>query len=78
MKIEYVKNYWLELLDTEPKKFRNEELADMLEDTDWFISDFQKAFKVLENEGKVKNIDAKRVRPKNAVNFNNGEYLKRL
>ena len=65
-----IKDYWLEQLSVEPKRFGIVQLADMLEDTGWFPSDFQKAFKELEREGKVKNYDSNRKRPKNVVHFN--------
>ncbi|KKM99454.1 hypothetical protein LCGC14_1147640, partial [marine sediment metagenome] len=48
-----VKDYWLSKLSCEPKQFGVEEFADMLEETDWFINDFQIAFKELHDEGKV-------------------------
>jgi three-Cys-motif partner protein len=73
-----VKNYWLSKLAKGPKRFGNEELADMLEETGWFISDFQKAFNELISEGKVKNLDAPRKRPVHAVHFEKGELLRRL
>ncbi len=73
-----VKDYWLSKLSFKPKRFGIEELADMLEETDWFISDFQKAFNELISEGQVKNLDASRKRPVHAVHFDKGELLKRL
>ena len=73
-----VKEYWLSKLSYKPKRFGDEELADMLEDTGWFISDFQKAFNELISEGQVKNLDASRKRPVHAVHFDKGEFLKRL
>lgn len=73
-----VKTYWLNQLRTSPRTFGNDALADMLEETGWFASDLQKAFKELEAEGLVKNMNAKRVRPKNAVNFENNETLVKL
>lgn len=73
-----VKDYWLSKLSFKPKRFGIEELADMLEETDWFISDFQKAFNELISEGQVKNLDASRKRPVHAVHFDKGEFLKRL
>jgi len=76
--IAHVKAYWLQKLSDRPKCFGVSELADMLEETDWFISDLQKAFAELQDEGKVKNIDAKQKRPKHAVNFGNGERLQRI
>jgi three-Cys-motif partner protein len=72
-----VKEYWLKHLASQPIKFGVEALADMLEETGWFISDFQTAFKELEKDHKVKNLDTKRTRPVNAVNFEKGERLVR-
>jgi three-Cys-motif partner protein len=80
--LDVVKEYWLQKLTLSPERFGIEELADMLEQTGWFISNFQLAFKELENEGKVKNCDSTRKRPKNVINFqannNSGELLVRL
>ena len=73
-----VKEYWLNKLSYEPRRIGCEELADMLEETGWFISDFQKAFNELISEGKVKNMDASRKRPMHAVHFDKREFLKRL
>jgi three-Cys-motif partner protein len=73
-----VKAYWLKKLSMTPKPFGLDDLADMLEETDWFASDLQKAFKELEAEGRVKNLDAKRARPVNAVNFEKNETLVNL
>jgi len=73
-----VKEYWLKKLSPEPKRFGIVQLADMLEETGWFISDFQNAFRELEKEGKVKNLDVAKSRPVNAVNFEKGESLKRI
>ena len=64
-----VKTYWLNRLSTIPRLFGIEDLADMLEDTGWFESDFQNAFGELENEGKVKNLDASGKRRKRFVHF---------
>ncbi len=73
-----VKKYWLNKLSDQPKRFGIEELADMLEETAWFESDFQAALKELVAENKVINIDMKRKRPKNIVNFDNIERLVRV
>lgn len=73
-----VKEYWLTLLSTLPKYFGTREFADMLENTEWFPGDFQKAFGELAKEGKVRNLDAKRARPVNAVNFEKNEALLRV
>lgn len=50
----------------------------MLEETEWFPGDFQKALGELIKESKVRNLDAKRTRPVKAVNFEKGETLERL
>ncbi|MBN2285193.1 MAG: three-Cys-motif partner protein TcmP [Tissierellales bacterium] len=77
-----IKDYWLEHLTTTPQRFGLTALANILEDTGWFISDIQKAFKELESEGIVKNYDSYRKRPKNIVHFtannNQGELLGKL
>ena len=76
--LDSVKNYWLKRLTPTPKKFGVEELADMLEETNWFANDFQIAFNELIDEGKVRNLSAKRRRPVNAVHFEKGELLERI
>lgn len=73
-----VKAYWMTKLSSIPRQFGIPELAEMLEETGYFIGDFQKAFKELEKEGKVKNEDARRARPVNAVNFEKSERLVKL
>jgi len=78
MNLSDVKEYWLSKLSYRPRRFGDEELADMLEETGWFISDFQKAFNELISEGQVKNLDASRKRSVHAVHFDKGEFLKRL
>jgi len=65
-----VKPYWLDKLSLTPCRFGIEELADMLEETGWFESDFQAAFGELETEAKVRNMDAKRKRRTKFVHFN--------
>ncbi|MFO8101286.1 MAG: hypothetical protein R6U37_03825 [Dehalococcoidia bacterium] len=76
-----VKEYWLGKLSNEPKRIGVEQMADMIEETGWFISNFQDALAELIQEGKVRNLDALRIRRKNMVNFskngNVGELLQR-
>ena len=57
--------------------YTEDDLADMLEDTDWLISDFEEAFMVLQTEGKVENVDAKKKRSKHPIHFDKGELLRR-
>ena len=73
-----VKEYWLTCLSSERKHFGISEFALMLEETEWFPGDLQKAFGELVKEGKVRNLDAKRARPVKAVNFEKGETLERV
>ncbi len=79
-----VKDYWLSKLSYEPKLFGVEAFADMIEETDWFINDFQVAFKELHDEGKAENLDAKNIERRQTLfvnykaNKNRGELLKRI
>lgn len=70
-----VKSYWLNTLTISPQRFGIEELADMLEETGWFESDFQAAFGDLEKEGKVKNLDATGKRRTKFVHYGKSERL---
>ena len=79
-----VKDYWLSKLSYEPKRFGVVEFADMIEETDWFINDFQMAVKELHDEGKVINTDAKNIERRQTLfvnykaNANKGEFLKKI
>jgi hypothetical protein len=79
-----VKDYWLSKLSYEPKRFGVVEFADMIEETDWFINDFQVAFRKLHDEGRVKNLDAENMKRRKTLfvnykaNDNNGEFLKKI
>jgi three-Cys-motif partner protein len=75
--IDEVKRYWMNKLGTEPKIYDQCDLADMLEDTDWLVSDLERAFKELQSEGKTENMDAKRKRPVHPIDFEKGERLRR-
>ena len=76
-----VKGYWLARLSSTPKQFGVSEFADMLEETGWFMDDFQKAFFDLEREGKVRNLASTGMRTGNPVRYwangNRGELLRR-
>ena len=78
--IEVVKAYWLDRLSDVPQKFCIDDLADMLEETNWFESNLQSAFKELANEGKVLNLDAPAPnrRSKRPVHFEDDERLQRI
>ena len=52
-----VKEYWLTKLSPVPRAFGVNEFADMLEETGWFMGDFQKAFGELVKDGKAGNLN---------------------
>ncbi|ABQ26279.1 three-Cys-motif partner protein TcmP [Geotalea uraniireducens] len=82
--ISVVKEYWLRQLTSQPQLFGIDKLADMLEETGWFESNFQEAFHELQREGKAKNLDdaEKSKRRKKFVHFdanrNCGERLAKV
>jgi three-Cys-motif partner protein len=82
IELEVVKDYWLQKLTTEPQSFGIVGLADMLEETCWFESDFQRAFGELLSEGRVENLDMSGKRRTRFVHFDenrgNGERLRKL
>jgi len=53
-------------------------IADMAEECGWLISQLQEALKALLDSGVLKNIDAKRPRRKNHVNYQKDETIHRL
>lgn len=79
MDLSEIKAYWLNRLTPEQKRFGTRDLADMLEDTEWFPGDFQKAFGELERDGQAKNFSAEKKRRSKFVHFdanrNEGELL---
>lgn len=82
MDLSGVKACWLSRLTTQPKRIGTQELADMLEDTEWFPRDFQRAFGELERDGQVKNFNAEKKRRSKFVHFdanrNEGELLAKV
>lgn len=74
----------MELLTAEPRHFGIDQLADMMETTGWFESNFQEAFHELLQEGKVKNHDdaEKSRRKKKFIHFDanrlKGERLSKV
>ncbi len=74
-----VKEYWLSRLSNTPERYGVAEFADMMEETCWFMNDFQRAFLELEREGKVKNLASTGMRTENPVHYwangNRGELL---
>jgi len=71
-----VEAYWLKYLASGERRVGEEAFAKLLEDTDWFPGDFQRALGSLINAGKVRNLDAARKRPKKPLHWkNDGERL---
>ena len=77
MDMEVVKQYWLDSLTRTPRVFGYEDLANMLEETNWFETKLQQAFKELTEEGKVVNLDAPRKRPKKPHHYDKNQRLQR-
>jgi three-Cys-motif partner protein len=77
-----VKEYWLAKLSSAPQRFGVSEFADMLEETGWFMDDFQKAFLELEREGKVRNLASTGMRTGDPVRYwangNRGEFVEKM
>ena len=82
--ISVVKEYWLKKLASQPQLFGIDKLADMMEETGWFESNFQEAFHELQQEGKARNHDdaENSRRRKKFVHFDanrsNGERLAKV
>lgn len=70
-----VEDHWIRYLSAGEKRVGVEEFADLLEATDWFPGDFQRALGRLIEAGKVRNLDAKGKRPKQPLHWKDGERL---
>ena len=64
-----VEQYWLKYLSGATRRVGEGEFANLLEDTDWFPGDFQRALGGLIDAKKVKNLDATRKRPKTPLHW---------
>lgn len=77
-----VEKYWLNRLRSTPERYGMDKLADILEETGWFVSDLQKAFGELARKGLVKNLDGTPKRRSKFVyfdaNHNAGERLAKV
>lgn len=67
-----VQQYLLAYLANGPKRVDESEFANLLETTNWLPEDFQSALKILIDEGKIRNLDAPRKRPKKPLHWKNG------
>jgi three-Cys-motif partner protein len=70
-----VERYWIGYLSAGEKRVGVEEFANILEETDWFPGDLQRALGRLIEAGTVRNLDAKRKRPKQPLHWKEGERL---
>jgi len=71
-----VENYWRQYLSSGVRRVDEKEFANLLEETDWFPGDFQRALKHLIEAGEIQNLDAPRVRPQHPLHWRKkGERL---
>ena len=74
-----VEQYWLERLSEHAKRFGEKEFADLLEETDWFPGDLQRALGNLIAAGKARNLDMIKPRKTKFLHFEKGgERLQRI
>ncbi|MDZ4818855.1 MAG: three-Cys-motif partner protein TcmP [Planctomycetota bacterium] len=67
-----VENYWRAYLSEGVKRIGEEEFAALLEDTNWFPGDFQRALKQLMDTKEIRNLDTPRIRPKRPLHWEKG------
>jgi hypothetical protein len=74
------RSQWLVLLPTSGSEARVDEtrIADMAEECGCLISHLQAALRGLIAGGVLQNVDARRPRPKNPVNYSRGETIRRV
>jgi hypothetical protein len=74
------RSHWLKLLPRAGTETRVNEaqIADMAEECGCLISRLQTALRRLIDEGVLKNMDAHKARPKNVVNYEKDERIRRL
>lgn len=72
---EEVEQYWRAHLSSEPRRFGWSEFADILEETNWFPGDLQRALGNLIDAGTVRNLDAEGKRQSRFLHFDKGERL---
>lgn len=70
--MEEIESWWMKHLSRQPMKIGVEEFADILEETNWFPSDLQRALGNLIAAGKAKNLDARGKRRKKFLHFDAG------
>ena len=73
--LEEVEEYWIGTLSEQPRRFGYAEFAQMVEDTDWFPGDLQRALGQLIERGVVRNLDAAGKRRKKFVHLDQKERL---
>ena len=73
--VEEVEEFWLKQLTHEPRRFDQPAFAGMLEQTDWFPGDLQRALGNLMRRGLVRNLDASGKRSSRFLHFEKSERL---
>lgn len=74
-----VERFWLEKLTDQSRRFGEADFADMLEETDWFPGDLQRALGSLIAAGKARNLDMVKPRRTRFLHFKrSGERLQRI
>ncbi len=70
-----VEQYWLNYLTGGTKRVGEEEFANLIEETDWFPGDFQRALVSLITADKVRNLDTPKKRPKQPLHWKDADRL---
>ena len=73
--LEEVEQYWMQTLSHRPRRIGFAEFAQMVEETDWFPGDLQRALGQLMDKGLVCNLDAAGKRRTKFVHVEKGERI---
>ena len=76
--LEHVEEYWMRALTDRPRSIGYAEFAQIIEETDWFPGDLQRALGRLMERGLVRNLDAAGKRRTKFVHLDKAERLQRV